>query len=210
MSDGFSTASLGELVQVETSEKVDLARQSATYSQILQELKSLQISDDDDYEYAGEFLKSVKRLYNEVEARRKKVTDPLNAALKEFRGWYKPTLDILEEGERLLKKKLGDYALKKEQEREEQMRQIAAASRQGDFDSAHAISQNLSESASHAGISVQRKWDYKVTDFAQVPREFLCIDHSALKIHIRNAGKDKPQSVPGVEFFETTGVIART
>jgi hypothetical protein len=210
MSDGFNTASLGELVTVETSEKVELAKQSATYSQILQELKTLQIADDDDYEYAGEFLKSVKRLYNDVEARRKKVTDPLNAALKEFRSWYKPTLDLLEEGERLLKKKIGDYALRKEQEREEQMRQIAAASAQGDFDSAHTLSQNISDSASHAGISVQRKWDYRVVDMSQVPRAFLCLDHSAMKIHIKSAGKDKPAGIPGIEFFETSGVIART
>jgi hypothetical protein len=90
------------------------------------------------------------------------------------------------------------------------MRQIAAAAATGDFDAAHVVSQSLVEAPTAQGVSVQRKWDYRVVDLNQVPRDYLCLDHSAVKIHIKTAGKDKPQNIPGLEFFEVAGVIART
>jgi hypothetical protein len=207
---GSTAESLAQLVQVETEEKKELAKSAASYEQIIEELRGFEIEDDDDFQFASDTLKHIKTFYKEIEAKRKKVTDPLNQALKEFRSWYKPSLDLLSEGERILKKSIGDYSLKKEREREEQMRKIAEASQKGDFDGAHIAAQNIVETPAARGISSTRAWDYKVLDLSEVPREWLTLDHSKVKIHIKNAGKNKPEAVPGIEFYEKAGVTVRT
>lgn len=205
-----ATASLGDMVKVETEEKVELAKRKAGFDEIVEEIENLEIQDDEDYEFASDTLRAVKALSKEIEARRKKVTGPIHQALEEFRSWYRPPLQVLAKAEKQLKEKIGSYALKKEQEREAQMRAVAAASQKGDFDAAHAASRSLAEVPQVKGISFRREWRYEITDFEKVPREFLTLDHSAIRLHIKNAGKDAPEAIPGLAFEEKAGVTARS
>ena len=207
---GSTAQALTSLVHIETEEKKELAKRAASYEDILDELKDFEIKDDDDFEFASDTLKHIKTFYKEIEKKRKAVTDPLNKALTEFRSWYKPSLDLLKEGENILKGRIGEYTLKKDKEREEQMRQIAAASQKGDFDAAHTAAQNIVETPTARGVSSTRLWDYQVTDLSKVPREWLTLDHSKVKIHIREAGKDKPADIEGIEFFEKVRTSVRT
>lgn len=208
--EGSTAQALTQLVHIETEEKKELAKKAASYEEIIDELKDFKIADEDDFAFASDTLKHIKVFYKEIEKKRKAVTDPLNAALKEFRSWYKPSLDLLSEGERLLKASIGEYTLRKEREREAQMRQIAAASQQGDFDAAHEAAQNIVETPAARGISSTRHWEYRVKDLSLVPREWLTLDHSKVKIHIREAGTDRPAEVPGIEFYEQMRTSVRT
>lgn len=201
-----ATKALGELVKVEIDEKKELAVRRTSYEQIVEELRGIQVEDEEDYVFASEVLKQVKTYYKEIEVRRKKVTEPLNAALKEFQSWYRPAQKVLEEGEALLKQKLGDYRVRKEAEKEAQMRAIAEASAKGDFDAAHAAAQDLVITTEVSGVSFTPKWEYQLVDFDEVPREFLCLDHSALRLHIKNANADDPKPIPGIKFVKAGGV----
>ena len=92
------------------------------------------------------------------------------------------------------------------------MKEIAEASQKGDFDAAHRASSALVEAPTAKGITVREDWDYSVVDFDKVPREFLCVDHSAMQIHIKKAkqsGND-PEVIPGIKFEKKTSTIART
>lgn len=198
------------VVSVKTSEKVEIATKKAYYDLLTEEIKKLVIEDDEDFEYVSGVLLEVKRYDKEIEARKKLVTDPLNAALRELRTWFQPIQKVLSNNEAILKKKIGDYKLLKEKQQEEQMRKIAEASKAGDFEGAYMVSQNLVELPVAKGISTTRKWDYKVTDLSLVPREYLTLDHDVVKKHIKEAGKDQPADIPGVVFEEVVGVTGRT
>jgi hypothetical protein len=207
---GNVIGSLGDLAKVETDEKRELAMKRSSYEKIVEELRAFVIEDDDDYEYASKLLRTIKATSKEIEERRKRVTGPLYEALRNFQSWYKPALDVLENGERDLKKKIADYYLLKEAQREEQMRLVAAAAREGNFEKAHEAAQGFVETPTAKGISIQRKWEYEVEDITKVPREFLTLDHSAVKIYIKNAGEDDPKPIPGLKFTKSGGVTAKT
>ncbi len=204
--ESSTTKALGELAKVEVDEKRDLAVKRTFYGSIVEELRDFEIENDEDYAFGGEVLKQIKGYYKEIEVRRKKVTDPLNAALKEFQSWYRPAQKVLEDGEEVLKKKLGDYVIRKEAEKEEQHRAIAAASAKGDFEAAHAAASDLVSVVTVKGVTVTHKWEYQLVDFDEVPREFLCLDHSAIKLYIKNAGVDDPKPIPGMKFVKVGGV----
>lgn len=191
-------------------EKQELATKKVEYVAILSEFRKLAIEDDEDFKDASKYLREVKSIAKDIDKRRKKITDPLNTALKEFRSWYKPVLDTLEVCEKVLKEKIGAYSLKKEQAREEAMRQIAAASQVGDFAAAHEASQSLEDMPTADGISVSPKWTWTVEDFEQIPREFLCLDQSAIKLHVKACSPNNPTAIPGLKFIPDTSVIART
>lgn len=200
---------LGALKSGET-EREELELQEKEARDVLEGFRSFEILSDEDYQFVGETLREVKGVYKQIEERRKKVTAPLNEALKEFRAWYQPALAVLENTEALLKRKLADYDTAQRERARLAMEAAAEASRQGDFDAAHAASQGIVSAPQAKGITVTRRWDYRLVDLSLVPREFLCLDHSAVKIYLKAAGKDTPTQIPGLEFFETESVTARS
>jgi hypothetical protein len=52
------------------------------------------------------------------------------------------------------------------------------------------------------GVSTRQAWDYRITDFNKIPREYLLVNETA----IRSAGKNTQGriQIAGVEFFPTT------
>lgn len=58
--------------------------------------------------------------------------------------------------------------------------------------------------AATKGVSTRTSWDYRITDFNAIPREYLLINETAIK----NAGKSTQGRIriAGVEFFEQTVV----
>lgn len=192
------------------SEQQQIATRKGEVEDILEAFKDFQIEDDGDYEVVAEGLQEVKRIAKDLEQRRKTITQPINGALREFNSWFKPAQTVLENTERVLKRRLAEYETLKAEQSRLAMLAAAAASQAGDFDAAHEASKGIVELPSAHGITHSRYYDYEITDISKVPREFLAVDHSAVKIYIKNAGKDCPQSIPGIKFVEKTRTIART
>lgn len=178
--------------------------------EILEAFQDFDIEDDEDYEVVSDGLKEVKKIAKEIEARRKKVTGPLNAALAEFRSWYKPAVDLLANTESVLKQRLAAYVRKKEEQSRLAMEAAAAAAGEGNFDAAHEASKGIVAAPSTKGVTHTRYWDYELEDLDQVPRRYLALDHSAVKIHIKNAGKDEPEEIPGIRFVLKDRTAVRT
>ncbi len=202
----------GEIVQtlkIQTAEKKSLAEKRHEYEEILEAVRDFEIEDEDDYEFLATKLKEIKACNAEIEKRRKEVTQPLNAAIKAFSNWYKPSTDVLDESEVIIKKKLGEYTLKRRLADEARAKEIAAAAREGDFDKAHKASQALVGEVRVQGVAVRDTWQYDLENLDEVPREFLTLDHSAVKLYIKAAGKDDPKPIPGIKFTRGTQVIAR-
>jgi hypothetical protein len=197
-----------ETVDEPTERQIVVAKQEEAI-EILEGFQDFEIEDDDDYEVVAEGVKEVKRIAKDIDARRKKVTAPLNAALAEFRSWYKPALDLLERTEMVLKGKLGVYERLQEARSREAMEAAAAAAREGDFDGAHEASKGIVSAPSVKGVTIVRYWDYEIEDISKVPRRYLCLDHSAVKIYIKAAGKEEPAPIPGLRFVSKDRGIVR-
>jgi predicted DNA-binding protein len=196
-------------LSVEQGEQQEMLVRAQQYQQELVALQEFQIEDAEDFSTASEILREVKSIAKEVESRRRKVTDPLNAAIKEFGKWYKPALDTLLTMEGVLKSKISEYTERQRVANEAAMRAAAAAARAGNFEAAHEASKGIVEEARAQGITTREVWQYEIEDLSQVPREYLALDHSAVKIYLKQAGAE-PKPIPGLRFFKQVNVIART
>lgn len=166
------------------------------------------IENGEDFQFAGELLKFVKKKKKELEDRRKTVTKPLDEALKAFRAWYKPSLDRWGELERVLKKRISDWQLEQDRRESEAVRQIAAASVEGDYEAAQAASAGLVKTTQVSGVSLREYWtiDEDRVDVSKVPADFLMLDRGVVAEYIRQFGKERPKDLPGLPFKKAVQV----
>lgn len=171
----------------------------------LEEIRSFAILTDDDQEVAAEVLRDVKGRHKELEEKRKAITGPLNQALREVNGLFRPVTDALKEGERLLKEKIATYQKEKA---ERNARRLAEAASAATWEQAEQALTATEESASPEGVSVRHVWKPVVVDPRRVPREFLSVDMAKLEAHAKRfSGEPKP--VAGVRFEKKAIVTAR-
>lgn len=209
MSEEVAEAEKVEIV-LDQGQREDVEERTKEAEEYLAGFEDFQIEDDDDLEVAVECLKEVKTNYKKIKAEQELATKPMNSALRQVRSWFKPALVVLESTERLLKGKVAAYHLRLEEQSRRAMEEAAAASAAGDFDGAHEASKGIVAAPQSKGVSITRHWDYVVEDPDQVPRQFLTVDHSAVKIHIKGAGKEMPDPIPGIRFEEKTRTAVRT
>lgn len=196
------------IVEQSKDEQEEMLVKTKQFQEELQEIESFEIEDEEDYQTASEILGEVKKIYAEVESRRKKVTDPLRTAIAEFSKWYKPAQETLTKMEFVLKGKIATFIENQRLATEKAMQETAAAAKSGDFDAAHEAAKNIVPEAKAGNVTVREVWDFRIANLSKVPRKFLSLDHSAVRIHIRKAGGE-PTPIPGLEFFKKSSVIAR-
>lgn len=159
--------------------------------------EGLVVTDDQQYTEAGEFGVLLKQKMAEVTAFFAPMKKAAHDAHKQVCDREKQMLTPLKNAESILKKSMGAYALKKEQERraaEEAARRLAqeeadrkleaaiAAERSGDADAVKAamIDAEIADSASRMvtvepdtpkakGVSVQKDWEITDIDLSKVP-----------------------------------------
>lgn len=158
------------------------------------------VESQKDYVFGSELLKFAKKKKKDLEDLRKKDTQELDRELRARRAAYKPSLDGWGKLETILKRRLGDWVLKLEQQEEEKVRKLAEASIEGDFDRAHQISQTLEDSVEVKGVSKIEKWVVDEVDLQKVPRKYLQLDDDAVAQYIKGFGKDRPKDLPGLTF----------
>jgi hypothetical protein len=199
-----------KLEVVKAQDSVDKAREQG--EDYLAAFEDFEIETPEDYEVASDCLKDVKKVAKQIKAEKELATKPMNTALRQVRSWFAPAEKALADTEKLLKTKIADWTLLQEQRNREAMQKAAAASQAGNFDEAHEAAKQITDRPKAKGITVsQPGWDYILEDLSKVPREFLALDHSAVKIHLKNAGAEKPTPIPGVKFVPSTPtVIVRT
>lgn len=192
------------------SEQQIVATKKAEAEEIIEAFRDFEIEDDDDFSVVADGLKEVKIIAKDLEERRTKITQPINGALREFNSWFKPAQVVLANTERLLKDRMDKYLRMKEEKARLAMEAAAQASLAGDFDTAHEAAKGIVENPVAAGISHSRYYEYEIVDLSVIPREYLCLDHSSIKLHIKSAGRAKPADIPGIRFFDKTRTSVRT
>jgi len=102
---------------------VDLVQAGTHDVPVLAQKCGIVISNQEQYESAAVILKQVKSRYNELDKQRKEITTPLDVAKKAVMELYRKPLDLLDSGEKLIKKAMINFTEEQERKaREEQLR----------------------------------------------------------------------------------------
>jgi hypothetical protein len=168
--------------------------------------RSLPCETAEQYSACGEFLRQAQQQLGYYEKARKRLTRPLLQAKQEVDGIFKPITTAMAQVKAALAAKLKAYDLRAEQERRAALAAIEQAHAQRNQAAVEHHAQALqAPPPSLQGVHTRKRWTYRVTDAALVPRQFLMVDDRL----VRNAIKAGARVVPGLEIFEETSVVAR-
>jgi hypothetical protein len=215
--------------------KPTFAEYVAAADQIVSGAAKIEVKDQKGKELAVSIGGNVKKIFNKIEAQRKKVTEDERNFVSSVNGYCKMITDKLTAAEVSLKKKISDYDL--QQRIELQKREAAAAK------AARELQAKLDKEAAEANAkakadnpeakvivapqvpepivpkeskitrtetgtsSYQRKvWKAEVTDDSLVPREYCSPDIKK----INDAVKMGTREIPGVRIWEESTTVFRT
>lgn len=196
--------------------------------------QSFRIVSNDGYITAAEILKSIKGRYQEIEAKRKEMTLPLDEAKRRVMDFFRQPLQQLSSAEGQIKGAMVGFTQEQERvrrqeeqriqalAREEQERldrlateKISQAQQEGNLDEAEkildavvqvAVPIVVSEKPKVEGIKTVTRWSYKIIDETLIPREYLMPCEKVLAhIAITTKGTIK---IPGVEFYSDSTVTS--
>lgn len=174
-------------------------------------LEAFECKTEADYRQCGEWLTQFKGAAKVFEERRKSVTAPLNAVVKEINSWFKPLLTEFDKAERILKQKILDYQAAQYLERQRLAAVMAEQHRAGDVGAlmASAAAAQATQPPQLDGVQRRRTMRWRVTDAAAVPRSWLVVDREAVNEALREAQRQGAvPEIPGIEFYEDTTIAA--
>lgn len=180
-------------------------------SPVVAQVKNLEITCSDDISSATVLLSNLNKYGDELEKQKKLLTDPINQALKEIRGRYKPVEDILEEATTMLRKKMGVYQQEQLEIQKKAEDKIAKQILEGKIDMDKGVKKLEKIDApeqkvkTEAGnISFKTVTKFEVIDLKKLPLEY----HMANDISIREALKNDIR-LAGVKYWEEQSIINR-
>jgi hypothetical protein len=189
--------------------EIELAEEEAACKDLLQVVQGFLVETDEAFGKAAELTKEVKREYKQIDARLKSATDPLNASLKQIRGWFKPMLDLLSSCETVLKQKMAAYQMQKVEDSQAALKRLGEAAVSRDLHQVQLAAESLVEIPKAKGVGIRQVWDWKIADESQVPRQFLTVNASAVNAHVKESSGE-PAAIPGIVFFSKSSVTVRT
>ena len=174
------------------------------------EAVKLVISSDAEYEKASDMLVRVKGHLREVTTQKKKITDPMNQALKETRALFKPIEDKLEDAKSTISNGMLAFRAQQRAEAEAKEAELQAAVDSGDMDLDDALTemptatQDKTTYGKKGATTVRTIKEIVVEDPKLVPAEYWVLDMTAIrKDALGNAAQGvEPISIPGVKVIE--------
>lgn len=202
---GFAETSQTEIVPQDAF-KQEIESHVASLAETLELIPEFSIVSNDDMNYANELLAWVKIRAKSLEARRKEISQPLNAVLRTYNGWFKKPLDALKVAEAQLKNKIAEALAATKRAQDEALAAVAdtGGAVAGEV-LAVAHGQELIDQPDN--VSIQEDIDFEIVDEKVVPRAFCKPDLAMLKAYGKAYGV--AAEVPGVRFFKTRIVKQR-
>jgi len=221
-----------EVIKTETPDGGELTRVATTYRETA---LAFEIDSPEMYDLAADERKRIKALIKEREAQRVSIIKPLDEAKARIMDLFRPGLAILAEAVGLLDSNMKRYVEDQERARREQEKlareaqekaakaareaadKAALAAAEGNATKAEAkAAQAAAEAVEQAPPpavvvpetkGTRKTWDFEVTDFAALPDEYKVANDQMLRgMAVSTKGKI---DVPGVRFFQKTGIVSR-
>lgn len=165
--------------------------------ELLEGVKTIEIEDQDGLDTFSQILTEVKRRVRDLEEQRKKVTKPMLDAKRAIDDLFKPAIKAFSGCEKVLKEKIAFYMEVQRKNRAAAL--LAPAKEQLVIPKTPAMVSNITE---------VKSYDFEILDFAAVPRSYLKIDESAIRMAIKET--DGSIEIPGVKIFQKNRLIVRT
>lgn len=221
------------LITPEAEQK--LAEVGSAIKTIITKANAVKITNDEELNFAAEFLGDLKGEIKSVEETRKTFVKPFQNATKRLNDAFKIRLEPLQKVEIQLKGKVKAYTDEQARKADEKARlakeeqaqrekdaaeKIKAAEKAGDEE---ALKEAQEEKASienevvaveatktsvrtESGLVSQRKvWKFEVVDEEKIPREFLTIDEKKINQAIRDGARE----IAGIKIFQDTQISVR-
>jgi hypothetical protein len=163
----------------------------------------IQITDHDSYEQAAEFLKSIKAMKTQIEDHHKPFIKAAFKAHKEAKSAEKKFTDPLNIAERIIKSKIGVYAMEQERKRKAEIE-----ARRKDLDKAGhddiPVEPMAPEKPKVAGISTKKVLKWRVKNETRIKKEFMQINTTKINQLVNAMGKDAEKLVGAgsIEVYE--------
>jgi hypothetical protein len=174
-----------------TRSEVEVLTKQAT--ELLSVLKNWKIETPEEEAQGAALLQEAHERHKELDAKRREAGAPALAAQREINDLFRPAINAWNDAKNRTKLLLTEAAARKEAANRAALEEAA----KGNVD---AMRQLVPTQAPHKGVAYRDKFHIKIIDEDAIPREYLCIDMSALKIAARE-GKPAP---PGVQFVRVT------
>lgn len=183
------------------------------------------ISSETELGYASVILSNIVTTKKAIEDRRVFLVKPLNDHVSRINAMFKEIATPLIHQETTLKNKIRDYRAeverKKREEELEQRRQEAAREKERqeaaaaeipvtipepEAEPSRAVSfQAASQPKTVGSMTARKVWKFEVTDAAQVPREFLIVNETAIREAVRQGNRD----ISGVRIYQDEVIASR-
>lgn len=153
-------------------------------------IEKFEITNDAEMTQASELLSQANKQMDALTADKETLTKPLNAVLTNIRKRYKPTEKKLETAIRVLRKGIGAYQTKKEDDAKAEEARIVSrvGSGKGKLKMETAAKQIANIDGAEKKVetesgSISFRDDYEITvvDIRQIPEQFLSVDEVAIK-----------------------------
>lgn len=183
-----------------------LSQETKELNESLELIKDFYIESEEDKQFAAESLSEIKNQWKALEKKRKSITKPMNAALKEANALFKPALSALSEMEEIWKRLLLEADQREEKEQERLIEQADEASTPKETQESLVKAAALRSKPNN--ISYRHTWSFRVVNPDALPREFLVPDQRKIWEVVR---KNKEYTdIPGVEVFQTKSVACKS
>ncbi len=177
----------------------ELAPEASEWSVLLAE-PAESIEDDAGYAQATACLRTARDAKNDVDARRKRFTEPLHEVKSRIDALFKPLVAATTGLERSYRDRMNAYDTRKEDER----RAAARAAAEAVATQTVALAAIPPPPVAPAGVTAKRVWKFRIVDPLLVPRHLCSPDEKKIKAHGPGPGE-----MPGVEWYEESEVRVR-
>jgi hypothetical protein len=184
-----------------------LAERAKEGSTALEQLRAIPCETPQQKQMFADFLTKIRDIRSTLEEERTKITKPLLESKKQVDTLFKNADRPWEDCEKLTRSKIQTFdqaVLDRRLQAEAEAREAATPS-----EALRAL-QSAPEKVEVEGVGGGEEWEALVIDEAAIPREWLTIDWSKVKIHCREHKRSSViPSVPGFEFKRKATVRAR-
>jgi hypothetical protein len=211
-----------------TKEAVEISTRALT---VPEQARTVEITDDESYKRAAEVLLQIKDLRRQIDEAFDPIISKAHEAHREALGQKKRADAPLVEAEGIIKPRIAAYIadinrkrteeearLREEERRKEEERRLEEAIKAeaaGQTEKAEEILaapvsiakvRPTTEAPRVAGVSIQKRWTYRIVDESKIPREYLSPDLIKIGAVVREFKGEAV--IPGVEVFSEDNVAA--
>lgn len=194
--------------EITTTDRDAAQTQKAEAEDYLKELDGFTVDDQEDLELAAESLKEVKSRVKRLDEMKKRITDPMNEAIKEVRKLFAPPIDYWGQCERKLKKAIAVGHERAHEKQKKALKAVAEASQAGDTERAAAAMEAAARSDFEPvkGLSIRHTFDFEIEDFDAVPDEYKVVDEAKVKAVIR--AHKGAVNIPGIKVVRKSSIAS--